>query len=74
VLIRWRDEELEVVVDDNGVGPVGEVTPGHGMVGMGERAALVGGSVTSTRSPYGGWRVHARLPVPAGDRRAATAP
>jgi two-component system sensor histidine kinase UhpB len=74
VLLRWHDEELEVVVDDNGVGPAGAVTPGHGMVGMRERAALVGGSVTNGRSPYGGWRVHARLPVPAGDRRAATPP
>jgi signal transduction histidine kinase len=63
VLLRWSDDALEVVVDDNGIGPRGDVPSGHGLVGMRERAALVGGSVELGTSPYGGWRVLARLPV-----------
>ncbi len=39
--------------------PVG----GHGLAGMRERAASVGGSVEAGRSPAGGFRVAARLPL-----------
>jgi len=37
---------------------------GHGLVGMAERAALVGGSVDAAPDADGGWTVSAVLPVP----------
>lgn len=37
---------------------------GHGLVGMTERAALVGGSVDAAADADGGWTVTAALPVP----------
>jgi len=39
-------------------------TRGHGLVGMKERAALVGGSVDAAPDADGGWTVRAVLPVP----------
>ena len=57
---------MHLTIDDNGVGPGTGYREGHGIVGMRERAALVGGSVTVGRSPAGGWRVDAHLPRRAG--------
>lgn len=38
--------------------------PGHGLIGMRERAALLGGSLEASPTPDGGYRVSARLPIP----------
>jgi signal transduction histidine kinase len=37
---------------------------GHGLIGMRERAAAVGGTLQAGAAPGGGFRVHARLPTP----------
>ena len=37
--------------------------PGHGLVGMRERVALLGGELETGRREGGGFRVAARLPV-----------
>jgi signal transduction histidine kinase len=37
--------------------------PGHGLTGMRERVALLGGSLSAGRSPDGGFVVSAVLPV-----------
>lgn len=63
VRVRRDGDLLRLSVDDNGVGPRAGSTPGHGLVGMRERAALIGGSVTYGAAPDGGWRVEAALPV-----------
>jgi signal transduction histidine kinase len=39
---------------------------GHGLTGMAERAAAVGGKVTAGLRPEGGFEVAARLPLAAG--------
>jgi signal transduction histidine kinase len=41
----------------------GSAAPGHGLVGMGERAAEVGGAVRTGRDESGAWVVEARLPM-----------
>ncbi|WP_433244729.1 hypothetical protein ACQPYK_42135 [Streptosporangium sp. CA-135522] len=59
---------VEVVDDGRGgavkVGEVGEET-GYGISGMRERVALLNGHFSAGPRPEGGFRVGARLPVPA---------
>jgi signal transduction histidine kinase len=37
---------------------------GHGIAGMRERVAALGGELQAGPRPQGGFRVHARLPLP----------
>jgi len=61
VAVERLGDELSLTVDDDGRGTRG--TPeGSGILGMRERAALLGGSVEVGPSPQGGTRVTARLP------------
>jgi signal transduction histidine kinase len=68
VWLSYGDDELRIDVSDTGRGqPANGVTrsegAGHGLTGMRERAAAVGGSVETGPSPGGGYRVAARLPL-----------
>ena len=66
VTVRYRADGLGVEVVDDGsgasVGPVDD-RGGHGIVGMRERAALLGGTIEVGAAPGGGFRVHAELPL-----------
>jgi signal transduction histidine kinase len=63
VRVATTDAAVEVDVRDDGRrAPVSDGR-GHGLGGMRERAAQLGGSVDAGPDPRGGWRVHARLPV-----------
>ena len=62
VELRYGDEDLAVRVRDNGPGPAAD-RPGHGLLGMRERAATVGGTLLTGPAPGGGFLVEARLPV-----------
>jgi signal transduction histidine kinase len=65
VRLRYGEADVDVeVVDDRGdrLAPPG--TGGHGLAGMRERVASYGGDMDAGPVPGGGWRVHARLPVP----------
>ncbi|MET7569802.1 sensor histidine kinase [Streptomyces sp. NPDC005492] len=62
VELRYGDEDLAVRVRDNGPGPATDGT-GHGLLGMRERAATVGGTLLTGPAPGGGFLVEARLPV-----------
>jgi signal transduction histidine kinase len=57
------EEALSVVVDDDGAGVSVGDRPGLGLRSMRERATELGGSCRLSRSPIGGTRVCARLPI-----------
>ena len=63
------DEHVRVIVVDDGRGSGASPTstPGFGLVGMAERAKLLGGTFDAGPRPGGGWAVAATLP-----RRAVT--
>jgi signal transduction histidine kinase len=64
VTLSWQPGALAVdVVDDGrGAGALAE-GPGHGLVGMRERAAAYGGTVAAGPRPGGGFAVRAVIPV-----------
>ena len=53
------------VCDDGRTEPGPAPEPGFGLLGMTERAQLLGGSVSAGPAPEGGWVVEAVLPVEA---------
>jgi signal transduction histidine kinase len=65
VWVRYRPEEVEVEIVDDGLGQT--ATPnkrvGHGLIGMRERVALHGGRLIAGPRPGGGYRVHATFPL-----------
>ena len=63
VVVRYRPGEVEIEISDDGRGAVDGSEGGHGLVGMRERAALVGGSFESGTNGGRGYTVRARLPA-----------
>jgi signal transduction histidine kinase len=61
VLVRVTDAEVDLEVRDDGHGGPG-TGPGNGIRGMRERAALLGGTVTTEPGAGGGFVVRAHLP------------
>jgi signal transduction histidine kinase len=68
VRVAWSARELCLEVSDDGRPDVGIRQDGHGLIGMRERVALFGGSLTTGHRPEGGWRICARLPLDGGTR------
>jgi len=77
VTLGYHPRFLQLRVDDDGQGAdAGDAVPGagsgHGLAGMRQRAALLGGELAAGPGPYGGFRVTAKLPlhgpVDGGDR------
>jgi signal transduction histidine kinase len=65
VTVRVADEDEQVrltVRDDGDASPTGHTPAGYGLVGMAERASLLGGSLQAGPDPDGGWTVDALLP------------
>ncbi|MGI5522888.1 sensor histidine kinase [Micromonospora sp. CA-259024] len=72
VVVGYRADELTVEVTDRGTGAAtdgadlagdGDGGDGHGLAGMRERVAALGGRLTTGPRADGGFRVYARLPV-----------
>jgi signal transduction histidine kinase len=69
VAVRHRDDGVEIEVTDDGRGAVdgnGAADGGgggHGLAGMRERVALLGGALYAGTRRSGGYRVRARLPL-----------
>jgi signal transduction histidine kinase len=64
VRIRYAADAIDLEVVDDGRGPAQETQSGQGIIGMRERAALVGGALSVGRAPGGGFAVDARIPLP----------
>ena len=66
VIVRYLPDALELEITDDGHGsPAGSVNgqPGHGILGMRERAGLYGGELYAGPGLDHGWRVRAVLPL-----------
>jgi signal transduction histidine kinase len=65
VEVAHGQAELTIAVTDDGAGPPppDPKSPGLGIIGMQERAAMLGGQLTAGPRPAGGFAVVARLPV-----------
>ena len=63
VLVRYRRDDIELEVRDDGPGDDADE---RRLVGMRERVRLVGGDLQLVRARDGGHALHARLPVGAG--------
>jgi len=88
VKLAFRPEALELAVEDDGpptgrsrvglgAGPAagsGMAEEGHGIIGMRERAAALGGWLTAGPRAGGGFRVLAQLPAPTPPAPAGAAP
>jgi signal transduction histidine kinase len=63
VELRYGDDALHLRVRDNGPGPPDGEPTGHGLTGMRERAAMVGGTLRAGAAEAGGFAVEAELPI-----------
>ena len=63
VTVRYRPDELEVEVADDGAGAATSDGLGHGLVGMRERVKIYGGVMNAGTAPEGGFILSARLPL-----------
>ncbi|MFD3824355.1 sensor histidine kinase [Streptomyces sp. NPDC058625] len=69
VTVDCREDDLSIEITDEGRGLSGlPGAAGYGLTGMRERAALLHGEFTAGPRAEGGFRVAARLPVPAAVR------
>jgi signal transduction histidine kinase len=73
VELRYGKADLTVRVRDNGPGQPATHDSGHGLLGMRERVATVGGTLRTGSAPGGGFLVEARLPVNPDDDEEAPA-
>lgn len=70
VLLERRPKELQVIIEDNGIGfdphAVGSQEAGRralGLIGMKERAALVGGRIDLETAPGAGTTIYVHIPL-----------
>jgi signal transduction histidine kinase len=73
VQVRFDEDAVHLRIDDNGRGlQLDGRSPGHGLVGVAERAALHDGTSSLGPSPRGGCRLEATLGRADADQPAAS--
>ena len=63
VTVRYRPDELQLEVRDNGQGNATSDGLGHGLVGVRERVKIYGGEMTAGTATGGGFILSTRLPL-----------
>jgi signal transduction histidine kinase len=63
VTVRYRLDELEIEVRDNGIGSSTTDGLGHGLVGVRERVKIYGGEMSAGSANGGGFVLSTRLPL-----------
>jgi signal transduction histidine kinase len=63
VTLRYRPDEIEIEVRDNGEGGATNDGLGHGLVGVRERVKIYGGKMSAGKTPEGGFVLSTRLPI-----------
>jgi signal transduction histidine kinase len=66
VVVRYREDDLELEIADTGAGASASDGEGHGLAGMRERVSLYGGKIETGPRDGGGFAVRARLPLDSG--------
>jgi signal transduction histidine kinase len=66
VTLRYRPDEVEIEVRDNGAGTARDDGLGHGLVGVRERVKIYGGEMSAGTAPEGGFVLSTRLPIVEG--------
>ena len=66
VELEYQPDALRLRVRDHGSGTPSEDADGHGLLGMRERAIMVGGTLTAGPAEEGGFAVEAVLPIAGG--------
>jgi signal transduction histidine kinase len=67
---RWHADRIELAVSDDGRGAAAPGDGGgHGVIGMRERAEMLGGVLRAGPGPTGGFQVLAVVPLPAADNK-----
>jgi signal transduction histidine kinase len=68
VTVRYRPDELQLEVRDDGEGGATSDGPGHGLVGIRERVKIYGGEMSAGTANGGGFVLSTRLPLSGGRR------
>jgi signal transduction histidine kinase len=68
VTVRYRADEVQLEVRDDGRGSATSDGLGHGLVGIRERVKIYGGEMTAGTATEGGFVLSTRLPIGSAAR------